>query len=415
MPFEIIITPPVVAYSLTPVVAVLRCSNTADPFIRASCKIFENTGTDDTPVWTQRIEIEEYFRPGTDRYYFQLQNYLNNLIHDFDTIDPYSSLPLNILRNARSFKLEFVEFTGESQTASAPLNPNPIYIIKGGTDNFIYTLSQNIIDDYFKPKKFFLTWFKSGRNVSINDDFLWLTWFNYTGSNVSDLRITGTITSVSATNIITNTPFSVDINTYSCLADRIIQIPASIDKLGLASLVPAGNKLLSYTVKLTNEGGDPFVNEFEFNIDQRFFNNKKQFLYLSSSGAWETLICNGKTIQRKADVSVSVAEKEFPIESDNDHAFIPPGSRNIVEYELSSRKNFKINTGQKTRHEINLFDDFRLSPVKYLIDGGKGLRQIYVDEKTIDFGPSLDPTPSITFTYKYSENARGFFPDVPAV
>jgi len=251
----------------------------------------------------------------------------------------------------RKYYLRATELYGEPQIPHTSIKTSVYYVVYGGLPkerqnlSLVESLTNVGIVNFLVTSKF---------KKLLSEQPYWLSWINL-GEELTDVKM--------IVELVYNdgTPYPFEAYTLNIAKYQKIIIPVGLDQLGANNFYPELT-VVSYNVYLQHEGVK-ISNEMHFDVDNRFLQYKRIFLFQNSMGAFETLYTYGKKSNsyelERASAKIYQL-KDFELEKGEN-----------VDLDITLENKEKINTGYKSRSEILSVRDFILSRWKLTYVNGK--------------------------------------------
>ncbi len=400
-------------YTRNPVVISVTTDNYSDPY--AYCRIIIQVNVADfgsSPDWQLVAQTDRRVTPGTTHYAFDLSRILNDHINTYDYQSRLNFSQAKIFtKTIRHYRLTVTEYFDnrfDSETHSS--NPE-FYAIKGGIDKYIWGKSDDFITGHAANSKMPLTWLPSRMRIGRQQPFF-LGCLNADAEDKTNLVIKASINYLNGSNVLQTADLDITDPFQSFLhlqQKQIVMYPAGIPNLDLETLVGSA-KIISYSVYLDSDQGQ-VTTPFEFLVDRNYYPVQRYFMYRNSLGLIDLIRCTGKADQ-KIDITTGLATRNRDLIIDNNTPSFDYNSEQAerFEFELLRNETIRVFSGKKTRREVQCFQDFLSSDMKFEYIPSHGLVPIILDNKSFALSKDNDPIPSFTFSYKYADENYTFTP-----
>jgi hypothetical protein len=254
-------------------------------------------------VWTEIVRLP--YSPAAGIAVVNLQGLLNSVLqYGLPDLAADETLTYTGPKQTGYFFLSFREVTGDPVGFDESEVDFARFVIKGGI-SYKDWRGNNFWENYFDPRKPFLTWEKTKRLAAVNER-MYLAWLNHTTVTGGDLK--ARIITYYTDNGATRTQ---DIALTGAVPDLVSYIPVGCTQLDLVNLEPA-RSIHYWEVKImdhTNPGAPEAVSEvFTFELDNRKSYNDTTINYRSSLGGLGSAYARG-VIEYNLEFQNEVIEK----------------------------------------------------------------------------------------------------------
>lgn len=251
----------------------------------------------------------------------------------------------------REYWIRATELYGEPQIPRNSILTDHFHVVQGGLPkqrqnmSLVESLTDVGVVNFMTTSKF--------KKLLPGQPF-WLSWINLS-DELSEVKL--------VVELIYNdgTPLPFDAHVFGSIGKyEKVSIPIGLEQLGANTFYPELT-VVSYSVYLQHNG-TKISNELHFEVDNRFLQYQRIFLFQNSMGAFETFYTYGKK-SSSYDIEKNSARiyqvKDFNLENGEN-----------IDLDITLENKEKINTGYKSRSEIQSVRDFILSRWKLTyIDG----------------------------------------------
>lgn len=242
----------------------------------------------------------------------------------------------------REYWLRATELYGDPQIPHTSILSSRFHVVYGGLPkqrqnmSLVQSLTDVGIVNFLTTSKY--------KKILPSQPF-WVSWINLSDA-ISDVKLVVELTYNDGT------PFPFEAYTIEAI-DKFEKVcfPVGLDQLDAHSFYPELT-IVSYSIYLKREGVK-ISNELYFEVGTRFQQYARIFLFQNSMGSFETLYTYGKK-SSSYEIEKNSAKiyqlKDFKLENGEN-----------VDLDITLENKEKINTGYRTRSEIQAFRDFILS------------------------------------------------------
>jgi len=366
--------------------------------------------------WTEIGKIEK--RPNSDhQYVFEIEEILDAAINQYDflRVDQLNyDNPLSlVVKTMRQYRVTIIEYWGDPETTDETVEAIAMACMKGGIAHQWYPFNFKFFTDYLNTTKRFLTWYP-GKSLISPKQPQTLFLHNYTDELWSDIKIGFSCAyHIFDTNTIENELIVKDCVT-SVYPGYSFIIPAGPLAAGL-TILDSSKRLIAYAVFAylgASEAGISISMTYE--IDHTPRPHERCFAFVNSLGGFDHIRTTG-TLSPKIEFAGGEFERDKKLViTDTGDGLYNTHEPLKSQFNLSESETIKVSSGPTTRQMVDLFRDFRLSPLKfeYLIQNGTPKYvPILIDDKSMSFPKTGEYPYTVEFTYRYAFNNRVYTPN----